>query len=325
MNYQKLYTHLSRDTVWTNWLEILPAQLDQFLNAANNGNFPRWRSAFEELPDIQASQQALNQSHVSAGRKSDCNEPTHEILLKNLQALKPWRKGPYQLFDITIDSEWRSDWKWNRLIQHISPLKHKTVLDVGCGNGYHSWRMAGCGAELVIGIDPSLLFVMQFQAINKYLCNDNVFVLPLRLEDMPSPLPAFDSIFSMGVLYHRRSPIDHLFELRNLLKPGGEIILETLIVSGNEKTVLVPKQRYAQMKNVWFLPSADSMINWLEKCGFKNARVVDINQTSLEEQRTTPWMPYNSLVDFLDPNDNNLTLEGYPAPTRAIFIANISS
>ena len=158
---------------------------------------------------------------------------------------------------------------------------------------------------------------MQYQVIKKYLNDVDVFVLPLRLEDMPENLPVFDTVFSMGVLYHRRSPFDHLFELRNLLKPGGELILETLVVAGDENTVLVPKGRYAQMNNVWFLPSTDSLITWLEKCGFINIRLVDLNQTNLKEQKSTKWMEYHSLEDYLDPENHNLTIEGHPAPTRA--------
>jgi len=325
MNYQPLYDLLSKDPIWENWLNTLPDQMDQLLHQSKNGNLPGWLEAIQQLPNIKAPQQLLDSSYVSVGCASECDKSTQKLLENQLQQLKPWRKGPFEVFGVTIDTEWRSDWKWDRLSDHISSLQDKTVLDVGCGNGYHSWRMAGCGAKLVIGIDPSLLFVMQYQAIKKYLSDINVFVLPLRLEDMPQDLPAFDTVFSMGVLYHRRSPFDHLFELRNLLKPGGELVLETLVVPGDENTVLVPKNRYAQMNNVWFLPSPASLIVWLEKSGFENARVVDINKTTLGEQKSTQWMEYNSLQDYLDPKDNNLTIEGYPAPTRAIIIAYKSS
>lgn len=320
MIYQSLYDQLSQDPAWDQWMAILPDQVKDNLSPSNNGNLPTWIETLSQLPNILADQHNLKAPHITVLATS--NHCDDNQLSEQLQRLKPWRKGPYQLFNTTIDTEWRSDWKWDRLIEHISPLNGKTVLDVGCGNGYHSWRMSGEGAKLVIGIDPSLLFIMQFQAIKKYIPEPNVFVLPLKLEDMPSNLATFDSVFSMGVLYHRRSPFAHLFELRNLLKPGGELILETLVISGGADSVLVPKKRYAQMNNVWFLPSPESMLGWLEKCGFKNARVVNVTQTSLEEQRRTPWMEFNSLKDYLDPNDMNLTIEGYPAPTRAIFIAN---
>ena len=60
---------------------------------------------------------------------------------------------------------------------------------------------------------------------------------------------------------------------------------------------------------------------WLERVGFTDVKLVDINQTTVEEQRTTHWMPYQSLSDFLDPSNSNLTIEGYPAPKRAFFTA----
>jgi tRNA (mo5U34)-methyltransferase len=150
-------------------------------------------------------------------------------------------------------------------------------------------------------------------------------LLPLGIENMPkmAVMEGVDSVFSMGVLYHRKSPIDHLLELKALLRPGGELVLETLVVEGDEQTVLVPQGRYAQMRNIWFLPSSSALALWLCKCGFKNVRIVDEVVTSLGEQRTTHWMEFHSLKDFLDPNDKHNTLEGHPAPRRAILIAQL--
>lgn len=133
-------------------------------------------------------------------------------------------------------------------------LAGKTVLDVGCGSGYHAWRMRGAGAELVIGIEPSPLFVVQYWALQHFLQNDRVFVVPAACEDLPPNMPAFDTVFSMGVLYHRRAPMEHLSELKQLLKPQGQLVLETLVVEGDENTVLVPDGRYSRMGNVWFIP-----------------------------------------------------------------------
>ncbi|OXE29836.1 hypothetical protein CA163_26525, partial [Vibrio parahaemolyticus] len=49
--------------------------------------------------------------------------------------------------------------------------------------------------------------------------------------------------------------------------------------------------------------------------------IVDENVTSVDEQRTTDWMTHNSLPDYLDPNDPSKTVEGYPAPRRAVLVA----
>ncbi|MBD2810246.1 tRNA 5-methoxyuridine(34)/uridine 5-oxyacetic acid(34) synthase CmoB [Xenorhabdus sp. Vera] len=302
------------------WLECLPAQLNHWQKASLHGQFSSWVKVLERLPEIKPTQIdlkngviALHEPELSNGEKARI----HNIL----KIFMPWRKGPFSLYGVEIDTEWRSDLKWDRVLPHISPLKDKTVLDVGCGSGYHMWRMVGEGAQLVVGIDPTQLFLCQFEAVRKLLGNDQrAHLLPLGIEQLPE-LKAFDTVFSMGVLYHRRSPLDHLWQLKNQLLSGGELILESLVVEGDEYQCLIPGERYAQMRNVYFIPSAQMLKVWLEKCGFVDVRIVDQALTTPDEQRQTKWMKTESLTDFLDPDDQNKTVEGYPAPLRAVLIA----
>lgn len=321
IDYQPLYDTLI-DAKAEAWAKLLPQQLEQGFALGKHGDLAQWLALIASVPELVTAQRTLDADAVQIGSPDDLNELSKKQLESQLKALHPWRKGPYSLFGIDIDTEWRSDWKWNRLKDHITPLKHRLVLDVGCGNGYHCWRMLGAGAKTVVGIDPLLLNVMQFQLIRKLYGEAPVYVLPLGIEDLPCGLKAFDTVFSMGVLYHRRSPIDHLLELKDCLQPGGELVLETLVIDGNLGQVLLPEDRYARMRNVWFLPSCDTLISWLRRCGFKNIRVVDVTVTSIEEQRTTEWMTFNSLKDFLDAKNPQLTCEGLPAPKRAVVIAN---
>lgn len=320
MSFNRLYEFI-KDTELEPWLEIMPQQIEQALHDDVNGKFPEWKAVLKKLPDIKVKNIELNSSSVSVNPVHSLSSSALEVLESNLKQLMPWRKGPYQLHGVEIDTEWRSDFKWDRIQSAIKPLQGKTVLDVGCGNGYHGWRMLGMGAELVIGIDPSALFVMQFQAVKHFLGEKNIFVLPLGIEAVPENLQAFDTVFSMGVFYHRKSPIDHLYQLRQCLKPGGELILETLVIPGDENQVLVPEDRYAQMRNVWFLPSSKAMMLWLKRCGFKNIKLLDESYTSTQEQRSTQWMQFHSLKEFLDEEDLMKTVEGYPAPLRAVFTA----
>lgn len=302
------------------WLNTLPAQLSAWQQEALHGKFKQWFNAVDRLPSITPQRldllhgvTALGDAPLSAGQKEGI-----ESLLRQLM---PWRKGPYSLYDIDIDTEWRSDWKWERVLPHISPLAGRLILDVGCGSGYHMWRMVGAGAQLAVGIDPMQLFLCQFEAVRKLLGGDQrAHLLPLGIEQLPE-LAAFDTVFSMGVLYHRRSPLDHLLQLKNQLVSGGELVLETLVVEGDEQRVLVPGERYAQMRNVFFIPSPGALIRWLEKCGFSQVRLVDLSVTSTSEQRRTPWMTSESLAEFLHPDDPRLTVEGYPAPLRAVVVA----
>lgn len=320
MNIDRLYK-LMKGTLLEPWIPVLEGQVKQGLSQESFGKLPEWQQAVDALPNYKASAVYLDKATVTVETEESLTDAEYEKLQATLKQLMPWRKGPYDLYGVNINTEWRSDFKWDRLKTEIKPLKGKTILDVGCGNGYHSWRMRGMGAELVIGIDPSALFVMQFQAVKHLVGDENVFVLPLGIEAVPDNLQAFDTVFSMGVLYHRRSAIDHLYQLRSCLKPGGELVLETLVIEGNENQVLVPEDRYAQMRNVWFIPSSAAMMMWLKRCGYKNIKLVDESYTRLDEQRATEWMQYHSLENYLDPDDHSKTIEGYPAPLRAIFTA----
>jgi tRNA (mo5U34)-methyltransferase len=302
------------------WAEQLQSALSMSLLLERYGDMPGWLGALKSLPELQPSSISLQES-VTIGSAADLGRFSREELIARFQAFHPWRKGPYNLFGIEIDTEWRSDWKWQRLLPHIQPLTGRRVLDVGCGNGYHGWRMRGAGADFVLGIEPFLVSVMQFQVMQRYLCDPKYHVIPIGIEDVPPNLACFDSVFSMGVLYHRRSPLDHLLELKGCLRPGGELILETLIVEGDQERVFMPRGRYAKMRNVWFLPSIGAMTLWLQRCGFTEIACVDVNRTTPEEQRATEWMRFESLVDFLDPDDGEKTIEGHPAPLRAIFTA----
>ena len=245
--------------------------------------------------------------------RGPCDEATRQATREALMGLSPWRKGPFEVFGVHVDTEWRSDWKWARVAPHLD-LAGKRILDVGCGNGYYMWRMLGAGADSVVGVDPNWLFFCQFHAMKRYLPELPAWHLPFALEELPPKLEGFETVFSMGVLYHRRSPVDHLLDLKDCLVRGGELVLETLVVEGDENTALVPEDRYAQMRNVWFLPSVPALERWLRRAGFVDVRFVDVSVTSVEEQRSTDWMRYQSLPDFLDPQDHGRTVEGLPAP-----------
>jgi tRNA (mo5U34)-methyltransferase len=306
---------------WQDWAETIQQQLHRRFEENPHGDMPRWQAALKQLPDRQDAVAYNDRGEVTVDGLVPLSGPEAAEMEKGLRGLMPWRKGPFRFFGTLIDTEWRSDWKWDRIAPALSSLEGRRVLDVGCGSGYHLWRMFGAGAAEVIGIDPGLLFLCQFLAVKRYQPSAPVDLLPLRIEDLARPLEYFDTTFSMGVLYHRRSPIDHVLELKDTLRPGGELVLETLVVEGPEGYTLMPEDRYGRMRNVWFLPSCPTLLRWMARAGLEEARVVDVTVTSSEEQRATDWMRFQSLEHFLDPKDPTRTIEGYPGPRRATVIA----
>ena len=289
------------------------------LRFGHHGDLPRWLAALDALPPQTATASSLGAT-VAAGTSEPLPEAQRRQLETALHGLVPWRKGPFDLFGVTIDAEWRSDWKWARIAPHVD-LANRRILDVGCGNGYYGWRMLEAGAASVTGVDPSLLFTLQHAAVAYYLGQrvdqERNLVLPLRLEDLAVAEP-FDVIFSLGVVYHRRDPQAHLHELARHAGANTVLALESLIVEGAS---LLPETRYAQMRNVHIVPNVAKLMGWLEQAGFANATVVDVTATTTEEQRATAWMPFQSLADALDANATDRTIEGHPAPKRAVVIA----
>ena len=282
------------------WIENLESLIRSRMSPSTHGDFERWNNILAGLPQVDADPQSLKDQ---------------------LLGLAPWRKGPFEIGGVTIDAEWRSDMKWRRLRDAIAPLDGRQILDVGSGNGYYALQMREAGAESVIGIDPTLLYVMQFLAVNHFVRDESVFILPLRLNELPGPARTFDTTFSMGVLYHQRAPIDHLRQLRESLRQGGQLVLETIILPGDESSASTPTDRFARMKNVWLLPTLSELTTWLQRTGFRDVRIVDETITTSEEQRSTEWMTFESLAEALDPEDQTKTVEGWPAPRRVVVVA----
>ncbi len=329
------------------WVQTLRQKCEQAFHPEIHGMMDNWMAAWNQLPASETAEVVTTGDAVtvrpvtarpvavhSVTAGEDCAGSTTEgggaavfssdqasRLRQTLIQFHPWRKGPFCFFDQLIDTEWRSELKWNRIQPHVNLHGH-TVLDVGCGNGYYGWRMLQAGATWVCGLDPFLLYVMQYEAIRKYASSSqHNYVLPVGDDVLVRDLRVFDTVFSMGVLYHRTSPVDHLQTLWHALKPGGQLVLETLVIDDHQASVLVPEGRYAKMRNVWFIPSVPMLHRWLARTGFRNSITIDVTPTTTAEQRATDWMQFESLPDFLDPADPALTIEGYPGPLRATIIA----
>ncbi|MEN8169131.1 MAG: tRNA 5-methoxyuridine(34)/uridine 5-oxyacetic acid(34) synthase CmoB [Pseudomonadota bacterium] len=315
--YDQLYAWIKQSAI-AHWLQSVPQLSEERLS--KHGDLPRWLTALKALPPIEQTAIDLTAPYIKVENTAPFNEPEQDAIRETLMAFHPWRKGPFCPCGIHLDTEWRSDWKWERIEQAID-LQGKTVLDVGSGNGYYGWRMLGAGATRVIGIDPTISYVMQYTAMRHFIGEQPMHILPLKLEEIPAGNAAFNTVFSMGVIYHRKDHMEHIEQLISHLKPGGELILEGLVIEGEEGELLHPKGRYAKMKNVHTLPSPATIAQWLEAAGLNDVIIIDVSPTTIEEQRRTEWMHFESLADYLDPNDPKRTVEGHPAPIRAVLKA----
>jgi tRNA (mo5U34)-methyltransferase len=299
--------------------ELIKAKEDYIAKVDAKGK--RYLGVMERLFSATPSNINCNADAVTIGHAEDLSPQQQGELTGLLHELDPWRKGPFNLFGIEVDSEWVSSLKWNRVRQHIKPLTDRKVLDIGCSNGYYLYRMTSHRPQLLLGVEPYLTFYFQHLLLQHFAAAPNLYCLPIKFEELPPIENYFDTVFSMGVLYHRRSPLDALVEMHKTMHRGGELVLETLIIEGEDDLCLCPQKRYAKMNNVFFLPTVSCLTNWLKRSGFTNVRCIDVTHTTSDEQRETKWIQTESLQDFLDPDNPSRTVEGYPAPLRAIFVA----
>ena len=283
--------------------------------------FLRYREPMEAVQHLRASELDCTGEVVRIGRKSDLTRTEHDRVLDLMRTFMPWRKGPFSVFGIDIDAEWQSQRKWNRLLPEMPELKNKVVADIGCNNGYYMFRMAPFSPKLVLGFEPYLQHYFTFTALNSFAGLDNLFVDLLGIEHLPMFPDSFDVIFCLGILYHRPSPIDALRALHESLKPGGCLLLESQAISGSEPIALFPEKTYAKVPGTWFVPTPSCLQNWLARAGFDDISCFCSHPMSSDEQRKTDWMVFESYEDYIDKNNPELTIEGYPAPWRVFFKA----
>ena len=237
-----------------------------------------------------------------------------EETLQTALNLRSWRKGPFKIDDILIDSEWRSFVKFNLLTPHMD-LADKVVGDIGCNNGYYLFRMLPQRPKKLIGFDPGVMSFLQFKFIDAYVRSGIEYDL-LGVEHLPHYGVKFDALFCLGVLYHRSDPVRTLKELKGALNAGGELFLDTMYLDMDGDFALSPKNTYSKIPNIYFMPTISALLNWCERANFKDAQILATKSTDAHEQRKTEWILGQSLGDFLDPADPTRTVEGYPAPKR---------
>lgn len=293
--------------------------LQNYWKNPNHGDLPKWQAALHRVAELipeKLTGWRVENDYLKLA--PDVDPDKQADLEAALQQLHPWRKGPVGIGSVDIDTEWRSDWKWQRLLPHLD-FAGKRVLDVGSGNGYYGYRMLDAEAESVIGVDPTLLFVKQSQLMQHCAGHPKNWVLPMTLEQLPESAQGFDIVMSLGVLYHRKNPIEHLQRLKQCVRPGGQVVVETFVLPPGWGDVL-EVDRYARMRNIYTIPSVGVLRRWFKLASCQDVRIVDLCRTSVEEQRSTGWMRFESLREALDQVDERLTVEEVPGPVRAICV-----
>lgn len=323
ISLQRLHNFMEKSNILANYSREInyDALCAERIRSARLLQTEHWRSYLDLFAECQVLAKApcrteFSHSVVTVGAECELSEDGKRKLHSAIQKLIPWRKGPFNLFGIEIDAEWRSDLKWARIAPHLERARGARIADIGCSNGYYMFRALALEPEIVLGLDPAERNYYSFELVNSFVRDRRLAFELLGVEHMWLFPHFFDIVLCMGVLYHRKNPLGDLALIRDSLRPGGQVIVESQAIPGEESLALFPADRYCKAPNVYFLPTANCLVSWLKRVGFVDVEIISTDVTSTYEQRKTLFAPYESLSDFLDPNDENLTVEGYKRPLR---------
>lgn len=285
---------------------------------------PHWRTlrnllrnpAFSEL---RAQSLALDTDAITVTLPDSPTDISH--LTDICKKLTPWRVGPYQLGSLTIDSEWRSRIKWERIAPLLGNVSGQRIADIGASSGYFLFKLLRDNPELALGFDPVDRCWLQFSVLQHLIRDQRLGFVPTGLATLEAFPEFFDLVLCMGVIYHQRDPFLACKRLYQSVRPGGRVLLESLTINEPGSHLLVPKERYAKMRNAWIVPTPEALESLLLRAGFTDTTIHRFGPITTSEQRRTEWAPYESLADFLDPSDPSRTIEGYPAPHSASVVA----
>ena len=189
-----------------------------------------------------------------------------------------------------LSDEWNSTlyqekhqfvWQYGTdLLALLNPQQGDRILDLGCGTGQLSQKIAESGAN-VVGIDSSAEMIAQ--------ARQNYPNLDFRVADAAnfSLDMKFDSVFSNATLHWIKSPQAVITSIKNALKPGG-LFLAEFGGKGNIESItttiesILKEGNYSQplTAHPWYFPSMGKYVLLLEEQGFQ------VNYATLFERPT---------------------------------------
>ncbi|MBN2508621.1 MAG: tRNA 5-methoxyuridine(34)/uridine 5-oxyacetic acid(34) synthase CmoB [Spirochaetales bacterium] len=290
--------------------------------ALNRDHNTCWRAHLGGLKPHPETSVDFSGDTVRFGLPGQLAPEQSSLLVKALEDLRFWRKGPFEYFGTRVDAEWQSNIKWQRVCDLIGPdLRGKTVCDIGCNNLYYMYRMLEADPQLVIGIEPMEKYFFHHYLNSLYYVDPRLHFELMGIDDLDFFEGFFDVVFCMGILYHRRNPLLSLERMAAGMKKGALLVMETAGIPGDGPYCLFPHGRYMKAPGWWFLPTREALRNMLGRTGFSDVEFHGVFDSSIEEQRVTQWTTNESLAEFLDPEDPSKTVEGYPAAQRMYLSA----
>ena len=113
------------------------------------------------------------------------------------------------------------------ILSVLKPREKDLILDVGCGTGNYSLKLAKFGCN-VVGIDPSKDMIERAVEKSKNLGLSNVRFEVARAENIPFPDGYFDAVVSVTAIEFFKSVERSVREMFRVLKEKGRLVIGTI-------------------------------------------------------------------------------------------------
>lgn len=172
-----------------------------------------------------------------------------------------------------------------KLIDHFGgTLEKKTVLDLGCCQGYWSFASRRAGASSVLGIDSCPAFIQEARSIGRILGIDGCSFVQSHLEEQPwwSNLSKPSQVtLILGVLYHLKNPVEFLRQA--MMQTAETLVIDGEVVPGAEAVPRTIPRNHDEPTTVRSSPHSESrtvlplhmILGILRDGGFQSVRVVE--------------------------------------------------
>jgi trans-aconitate 2-methyltransferase len=153
------------------------------------------------------------------------------------------------------------------LLEILAPRAGQRILDLGCGTGHLTARIAETGAE-VTGIDSSSEMVEEARRVYPTIRFE---IGDARNFAFPEP---FDAVFSNAVLHWIQEPERVMTSVQRALRPGGRFVAE-FGGRGNVKAIVAALEDAAQAiglgawEHPWYYPGIGEYAPLLERAGLE--------------------------------------------------------
>jgi len=175
--------------------------------------------------------------------------------------------------------------KWPRLKNILDSIniENKSIVDVGCGDGFYIIECLKEGAKYCLGIDLDPLRINRCNFVKKVYDLKNIDFKNLSLYDLEEN--KFDIVMGLGLL-HRVPDLDAC--IKKLSNLGDKVLVEfkSLDSTNNEKLFAGGKSKSNSLNGLWYVPTKSYVISKFFNLGFKNHTIFEDKTSKLNFKRT---------------------------------------